>query len=445
MEQNQEAFNQIAETLAGHFDCLYYVDMETNHYFEYSSKGIYQKLDLPKEGEDFFVESQENCKKCIHPEDVDRVIRLVDKDTVIKHLSKENSYTEVYRLVVDGRVVRVRHIELLCDEGRHLICCLENIEEEMRAQEEQAKTLQSARRMARRDELTGVRNKNAYQEFAESIENKIKAGMEDYHVGVVVCDVNDLKVLNDTRGHSFGDEAIQRTSRMICAVFEHSPVFRIGGDEFIVVLSGDDYENRDFLLKKLRAESALNGRSGSGPVVASGLAVYEPGSDESFAQVFGRGDREMYQNKQDIKAERERDPFRELKIEESEIPPDRKRKLDTLFGALYTVAGGGYVFLNDLRYDFSRWSLPLVDDFGMPSEYMVDAGKLWEVHVHPEDIADYREVVNAVFETGTVVRNLHYRVFNRDGEYVECYNRAFILRDADGQPEYFGGIMVRNY
>ena len=444
MEKDQNSFNQIACTLARHYDSLYYVDIETNHFFEYSAKGLYKELGIEKEGEDFFHASQVNAERCVHPDDLERVKKIHDKETMLKHLEKDGSYNTVYRLIIGGKVVRFRHIEMLCEDEKHIICCLENIEDEVCKNEKQAKILQSARRMARRDELTGVRNKNAYQEFVDSIDTKIKAGLEDYRVGIVVCDVNDLKVLNDTRGHSFGDEAIQRTSRMICDIFDHSPVFRIGGDEFVVVLTDRDYEDREKLLEKIKEESIANGREQSGPVVACGMASYNPDSDEGYAEIFERADKNMYKDKHYLKSTK----LREGIISPDEgaecipITPEKKRKLDALFGALYTVAGEGYVFINDMVHDYSRWSVVMVDDFDMPAEYMYHAGKVWEDRIHPDDLKKFQEVMKGIFTGGTVSRNIRYRVRNRNDVYVWCTNRGFVLSNPTGGPEYFGGIMI---
>ena len=60
--------------------------------------------------------------------------------------------------------------------------------------------------------------------------------------------------------------------------------------------------------------------------------------------------------------------------------------LDSLFGALLTVAGGGYIYLCDLRYDYSRWALSIIDDFGLKSEYMYHADKIWRDYIHPDDL-----------------------------------------------------------
>ena len=68
---------------------------------------------------------------------------------------------------------------------------------------------------------------------------------------VAVCDVNSLKAVNDTLGHKAGDEIIRRACSLICNTFKHSPVYRIGGDEFAVILSGRDYERRQELLSEM--------------------------------------------------------------------------------------------------------------------------------------------------------------------------------------------------
>ena len=192
--------------------------------------------------------------------------------------------------MIDGKIVHVRHVEVLCDDKKHLICCMEDIEAEFQEKEQQKRNMQLAQLQARRDELTGVSNKNAFTEETRSIDEKINAGEMVHPFGVVVCDINNLKLINDTRGHSFGDEAIQKASRMICEVFKHSPVFRIGGDEFAVILSEKDFGNRESLLKDLKHESQANGRTHVGPVVACGLATYDPKNDKDFCAVFERAD-----------------------------------------------------------------------------------------------------------------------------------------------------------
>ena len=88
---------------------------------------------------------------------------------------------------------------------------------------------------------------------------------------------------------------------MLCDIFVHSPVFRVGGDEFVVFLRGSDYTSRLELMEKLRNQVLENKKSGNGPVLASGLAEYNPDSDSRVTEVLDRADREMYEDKQRLK------------------------------------------------------------------------------------------------------------------------------------------------
>ena len=230
---------------------------------------------------------------------------------------------------------------------------------------------------------------------------------------------------------------------MICEIFAHSPVFRIGGDEFVIILTDSDYDNRESLIENLKEESFLNKRSRSGPVVACGMAVYEADKNDDFAKVFERADKAMYENKKEVKSLKLKQDFKDMDLIEKEITPERKRSLDALFGALCTVSGDGYVYLNDMRYDFSRWSLPLVDDFGMKSEYMYHADKLWQELIHPEDLKAYRDAIDSVLcGTTDMIKPLAYRAKKADGTYALLTTRGFILSDSQGKADYFGGIII---
>ncbi len=443
MDFEQTALNQIATSLAKHFDSLYYVEIKTGFYTEFVPTQMFVDLQIPKQGEDFFELAKRNINKSVHPGDLEFALRSNDKETVLENLSRNNIYSVIYRLVTNGRIVHIRHIYIMCDDREHFMFCLENIEDDFREKEEHNRNLQSAHLMARRDELTGIKNKNAFIEQTEIINQKIGSGEKDYQFGLVMCDVNDLKLLNDTRGHSFGDEAIQRASRMICKIYKQSPVFRVGGDEFVVVLTGDDYRNREDLLEKMRAETLANKKSRSGPVVASGMSVYEPGKDSAVADVLKRADDQMYENKKMLKSGRLIEKFRGMDKIEEIIPDERTRILDALFGALFTVSGGGYLYLNDMRYDYSRWSLSLVDDFALESEYMYHADRIWRDFIHPDDLQVYNDAVDAILCGEAELKQIFYRARKRDGTYALLTTRAFVLSDSNGVPEYFGGIILQ--
>ena len=153
--------------------------------------------------------------------------------------------------------------------------------------------------VAYKDGLTNVRNINAYTESKSVIEDKVKKGIIT-EFAVAVFDLNDLKYVNDTKGHEAGDKYIQDGCKLICTVFEHSPVFRIGGDEFVAFLTSDDYSNRDNLFREFNLKVDYNLLK-DGVVVAAGISLYDPKSDKGYDDVFARADDQMYQRKKELK------------------------------------------------------------------------------------------------------------------------------------------------
>ena len=174
-----------------------------------------------------------------------------------------------------------------------------NLEERFYREKEQREELESAKQMAYTDSLTGVKNKHAYIEAEAALDERIaKEAIEE--LGIVVFDLNGLKLVNDTKGHEEGDEFIKTACRMICKTFTHSPVFRIGGDEFVAILEGEDFKNRSKLLSTFDFHIEENRKHGR-VVIASGLDELRPGIDEKVAQVFERADQKMYEYKKHLK------------------------------------------------------------------------------------------------------------------------------------------------
>ena len=156
------------------------------------------------------------------------------------------------------------------------------------------------REIASRDALTGVKSRHAYQEKERELDEQI-AGHTAGDFGIVVCDLNGLKLINDEFGHKAGDERIRQASRVICELFSHSPVYRNGGDEFVVYLAGRDYEERAQLMQALHDRSVANIATGD-VVVSGGLAVFDRNADARLRPVFDRADAAMYKEKQLLKS-----------------------------------------------------------------------------------------------------------------------------------------------
>ena len=154
--------------------------------------------------------------------------------------------------------------------------------------------------IAYRDALTLVGNKASYDKMSEFLNAEISDKKAKF--AIVMSDLNHLKLINDRYGHDKGNEYIIGSCRLICDVFTHSPVYRVGGDEFVVLLRKRDYRNKASLLEIVRREfQEASERKASEPwqrySAAFGMAVYDPVKDTDVNSVFKRADRMMYEEK----------------------------------------------------------------------------------------------------------------------------------------------------
>ncbi len=160
-------------------------------------------------------------------------------------------------------------------------------------------------RLAYLDALTGVENKTAYDAVVSKLEEKISSGTAEF--AVAVLDLNDLKKTNDTLGHYYGDMLITNAARLIENAYVGCPVYRIGGDEFVVILDGVSYTNRQALFRNFEAAIAAEQLRGGddGMSIACGIAELTD-ADTCYADVFTRADEAMYENKRLIKSGKKR-------------------------------------------------------------------------------------------------------------------------------------------
>ncbi|MBQ5661232.1 MAG: diguanylate cyclase, partial [Lachnospiraceae bacterium] len=161
--------------------------------------------------------------------------------------------------------------------------------------------------LAYRDSLTGLRNATSYKSWVNDFNKEIQSKPMDF--GVVIFDLNYLKETNDRYGHEKGNKLIVAASGIISRTFKRSPVFRIGGDEFLAILQNSDLEEYKELLIKLDSAcidaSLKNEDEAFRLSIAKGFSRYNPATDAEFLDVFNRADDEMYKNKRTMKMKQE--------------------------------------------------------------------------------------------------------------------------------------------
>jgi len=151
------------------------------------------------------------------------------------------------------------------------------------------------------DALTAVRNKAGYGAYMQKIQDLLDSSAQKPEFAIGVFDCDNLKYINDFYGHDKGDIYIKKASQLICRTFQHSPVFRIGGDEFAVILENDDFRNREKLFAQFREKRAEIRASAEHEWeqanISMGAAVYDPETDPAVIDVARRADKAMYENK----------------------------------------------------------------------------------------------------------------------------------------------------
>ena len=158
------------------------------------------------------------------------------------------------------------------------------------------------------DALTSVKNKGAFSTAIDELQEKVDQKDPELRFAVGVFDCDGLKSINDQFGHDKGDIYLKTACRLICRVFQHSPVYRIGGDEFAVILQNEDYSHRDVLSEQFSRSaqelSASAAYSWEEVHVAMGIAAFDSGTDSYVIDAVRRADKIMYANKRERKEAR---------------------------------------------------------------------------------------------------------------------------------------------
>lgn len=132
------------------------------------------------------------------------------------------------------------------------------------------------------------------------------------------------------------------------------------------------------------------------------------------------------------------------------IEPTHGQALDTsgltdrTFAAFSNTSDRSYNYLCNMTTLVSRWSASAVKYFDLPGEYMFNADKIWESHIHPQDRKMFRENIDAVFSGQIKTHELEYRARNHRGEYVICTCRGILLKGNDTEPDLFAGTIINH-
>ena len=283
--QAERAVYARVSALTQDFIALYTVDIETGHYVEYRASSDYANLGVPTEGDDFFTETQKEIARVIYPEDLPKLRTMMTRERLMGEIARHGFFALRYRLLLDGTPHYVNLKAAMVEEqGRKLLIVgVNDIDAQVRHEQEFERKLSNARSRANLDALTGVKTKSAYNNMSEHLSRQIEEG-QNIKYAIVFCRVRALAQVNAQEGREAGDQLIRDACAMICDTFKRSPVFRVAGDKFAVIVQGRDLEDIDSLIEEMAAS-----RDSRAPALSCGMAVYD--GTESVASVFARAER----------------------------------------------------------------------------------------------------------------------------------------------------------
>ena len=282
-------FSSIARALSQDYFGIFYVDVETDRYIEYRSIDEHDHVNTEKEGKDFFKTRRKNIIDFIHPDDRETFLEMFTKENILNELRKNQIFTYTYRLIFEGipSYVYMKVIGMEEENASHIVIGLSNVDIQIRREEQ----LENELGATNRDELTGVKSRSAYIAEEKRI-NEAIAGEESVPFAIALCDMNGYNKVSRCQGQGAADGLLKKACAIVCDVFEHSPVYRVGDDEFIAILRGRDYERRKALLEKITEISANNIMCNE-ISLAVGVAEFIPEEDQRVVNVFERADEEM--------------------------------------------------------------------------------------------------------------------------------------------------------
>ncbi len=272
------------------------------------------------------------------------------------------------------------------------------------------------------DALTGFKNRKAYYQDIEKIENdEVKSGK---HVGVAFADINGFKSTNDRSGHEAGDKLISRIAEIIAEVFPHANKYRLGGDEF-VVLSFE--ESEEAFREKIRQ---LESRWKGGCSAAIGSVWLDEA--RKLEQNVALADKEMYRDKSRYYENKMHDRRRTLNVNTEDI-------LKRVEAVAEFLPGGFFIYRADEKEELITINTELLRLFGCETEeeFREFTGNSFKGMVHPDDLKLVESDISDQIKKENDIDRVRYRILCKDGteKYVIDYGR-FVHTEMYGDVYY---------
>ena len=290
-------------------------------------------------------------------------------------------------------------------------------------------------RSAHIDPLTNLGNRDGLDRHADRLWRKGDPFTCAY------IDIDHLKHCNDIFGHAEGNRYILRICRSLSETMEHDELlFRIGGDEFVLISANASETELEQRLERVRADLIEATSDGKAPMIASfsfGCSSVNPLAGDTRRQMTMDADRKMYRYKLMHRVQQpEGDGTQQHPIADH-LPCN-----DRVFQAISMSSETRYPFILNLDTGESQWSVNAVRDFDLPSQHPFNSVDMWLARVHPEDRDNVRSELDMVVNGSWHFHYMQYRVMDATGKYVLCDCTGYRLDGTDTEPNMYVGIII---
>ena len=254
-------------------------------------------------------------------------------------------------------------------------------------------------------------------------------------------DIDHLKHCNDRFGHAEGNRYIRSICRALTKTMDHDDLlFRIGGDEFVLVSPAADEAELEQRLERTRTGLIEATSDGKAPMIASfsfGCSRVDPLAGDTRHQMTRDADRKMYRYKLMHRVQQPKDSDAPQHPIAEQFPCN-----DRVFQAISMSSETRYPFILNLDTGESQWSVNAVRDFDLPSQHPFNSVDMWLARVHPEDRDNVRAELDMVASGTWHFHYMQYRVMDATGKYVLCDCTGYRLDGTDTEPNMYVGVVI---
>ena len=275
-------------------DIIYFVQLKPEHKFIYLNSAVEEIIGIPVE--EHYKDSNITYS-CVHPDDLE----IFDKKRR-GELDFNEPIQARYRNI-HGQYIWLEEIAIPIRDEEGDVVALVGFCRNIQARKELEERL---RKLGYYDCLTGIKNRAFFQKELDTLHYK-----KNDSIGILVCDLDNLKYINDKLGHLQGDKLLKNFAKIIDSFSSEKVVTaRIGGDEFVILIKGESYEYLQKIHGDLLREVAkYNSKNKKLPIMVSIGYAYSKTSLGKTKKIFNLADKRMYENKLNNKAEIVKTPY----------------------------------------------------------------------------------------------------------------------------------------